>query len=193
MPHRARPWHDKSHPVHLTLRAERGLRSLRGEDVFPALRDAIRAASHGSFRIVHFSVQADHVHLLVEAKTREVLMKGSKGLAIRLARAANRVLGRTGRVWADRYHTRALRTPREVRNALVYVLHNVKEHGPALRAVDLRSSAPWFTGWRDRPAMPPAGIESPVVAPRTWLLQRGWSRHGLIAFGEVPRRPAPSG
>jgi hypothetical protein len=47
-----------------------------------------------------------------------------RGLAIRVARAVNRALGRRGRVFADRYHARALTTPRAVRHALVYVLMN---------------------------------------------------------------------
>ena len=82
------------------------------------------------FRIVHFSVQADHVHLLVEADDQASLSRGLMGVAIRLARAVNRVVGRRGSVWADRYHARSLRTPREVRHGIVYVLMNWKKHSP---------------------------------------------------------------
>jgi len=67
-------------------------------------------------------VQVNHVHVLVEADGSTALARGVQGLSIRLAKAINRVLGRRGRVWADRFHARALRTPREVRNGLVYVI-----------------------------------------------------------------------
>jgi hypothetical protein len=42
-----------------------------------------------------------------------------RGLVIRVAKAVNRALARHGRIWGDRFHSRILRTPREVRNALV--------------------------------------------------------------------------
>jgi len=88
------------------------------------LRDAIARGSNASFRIVHFTVQSNRLHFLVEAEGCRQITRGMQGLGIRLAKAINRALGRKGRVWNDRYHARALRTPREVRNALVYVLAN---------------------------------------------------------------------
>ncbi len=155
--------------------------------VFGAVREAIRFAQRDTFRICHFSVQSNHIHMLVEAKTREALSRGVQGLAIRLARAANRALRRKGKVWADRHHRRDLATPREVRHALVYVLMNHTKHGPAARAIDGCSSGPWFTGWRDYRPVTPAGVEAPVLSPRTWLLGAGWRRLGLIASAERPR------
>src|SRR5438876_2768087 len=122
VPHRRRPLHHGGQPVHVTLRAVRGLPSLRRARLFPALLRGLGAASAATFRVVHYSVQANHVHLLVEAEGTRALGRGMQGLGIRLAKAINRRLGRRGRVWAERYHGRALRTPREVRNGLVYVL-----------------------------------------------------------------------
>ncbi len=112
--HRTRPYHDTAHPAHVTLRAIAGLPSLRAARVFPAVLAAIARAQRDAFRICHFSVQSNHIHLLVEAKSREALSRGVQGLAIRLARAANRTLQRTGKVWGDRYHRRDLATPRAV-------------------------------------------------------------------------------
>jgi len=80
------------------------------------------------FRLVHYSVQAHHVHLIVEAQDREALARGLRGLSIRLARQLNKVLGRRGRLFVDRYYARALSTPREVRNGLRYVLLNTTRH-----------------------------------------------------------------
>ncbi len=187
VPHRTRPYHDRAQPVHLTLRAVATLPNLREARVFPAIREAIRHGSWDRFRIVHFSVQHDHLHLLVEARDRLALTRGARGLAVRLAHAINRALRRKGQVFADRYHTHSLTTPREVRNALVYVLNNARKHRGVMREVDLCSSAPWFAGWRTPPRA--VQVEKPVVDARTWLLTHGWRKWGLLAPDEAPRSP----
>jgi REP element-mobilizing transposase RayT len=125
MPHRRRAPHDPRCPVHVTLRATSGLPSLRSSETFLSLQRAFGAASRYSFRVLQFSVQSNHLHLLVEADTPTRLARGVQGLAVRAAKAINRALRRHGGVWAERYHAHALKTPREVRNALVYVLNNI--------------------------------------------------------------------
>ena len=191
MPHRRRPPHDPRCPVHVTLRAASGLPSLRDSEVFAPLRRAFGAASRNSFRVLQFSVQSDHLHLLVEADTPTRLARGVQGLAVRAAKAINHGLRRHGRVWAERYHAHVLKTPREVRNALVYVLNNFRKHVPGARGLDPRSSAAWFTGWRT--AVPKLIGGSPVAAPRTWLAAVGWRRRGLIGVDEAPRRARSPG
>jgi putative transposase len=187
VPHRARPWHDSAHPVHVTLRARPGVPSLRGAGVFPAVRGALSAASRLGLRVCHFSAQADHLHLLVEANSREALSKGMRGLAIRVALAANRALGRRGPVWADRWHGRPLTTPREVRNALVYVLLNWKKPDRRAIGLDPCSSARSFDGWKGVLRVFYVGSRPPVAPARTWLLRAGWRRHGLLTDEEAPR------
>ena len=169
----------------MTLRATAGLPSLRGERLFAAIRRAFAAASQGPFRLLHFSVQSDHLHLLVEADEPTRLARGIQGLAIRVAKAVNRALSRHGAVWSGRYHARALATPREVRNALVYVLNNVRKHVPGASGLDARSSAAWFTGWRT--AIATVAGPAPVARARTWLARVGWVRHGLLDIREAPR------
>ena len=191
VPHRVRPIHSEHHPVHVTMRAGWGLPSLRRQRVFAELHRDFRSASHLSFRIVHFSVQSNHIHLLVEAHDKGALSRGMAGLAIRLARSVNRALSRRGRVWSDRYHARALATPREVRHALVYVLMNWRKHVHGAKGIDPCASAWWFDGWRIAVRLP-AGTRNPddappVVAARTWLASKGWRRHGLLDVGERPR------
>jgi hypothetical protein len=172
------------------MRARPDIPSLRDDAVFPAVRSALAAASKPEFRVVHYSVQSDHVHLVVEGADKTTLALGLRGLLIRVARAVNRALDRDGSVWADRYHARALTTPSEVRQGLVYVLMNFRKH---LRhqpwGLDPCSSAPWFDGFRDRARIrpPPATTdEAPVAASRTWLGNIGWRRHGLIGIYERP-------
>jgi putative transposase len=152
------------------------------------IRDCIAASSQRHFRIVQFSVQNDHLHLLVEASDKAGLSSGAQGLSIRIARQLNRHLGRTGSVWNDRYHTRALTSPREVRNALVYVLMNVKKHNPvASDGIDPCSSAPWFDGFLPEQLPTPSPDPPPLPSPRTWLAAHGWRRHGLISLRERPK------
>jgi putative transposase len=160
VPHQSRPRHVSAHPVHVTMRAVDAVRCLRSPRAFPAVRRALATASRGDFRIIEFSVQNDHVHLIAEADDGRALASGARGLAIRLARAVNRALGRRGRVWDGRYHARALTTPRAVRHALIYVLMNFRKHLNAVTGIDPCSSAAWFAGWRTssriRDAGPPA-------------------------------------
>ena len=150
--------------------------------------------------MVHFSVQSDHLHLMVEAVDRKALLGGVRGLSVSLARRVNRLVFRRGRVIADRWHGRALSTPRAVRHALVYVLGNFRKHErSAGDGVDPFSSAPYFSGFAEFAQGVPvagdlrrvAGSElargSPALEPRSWLLRAGWRRYGLISIREAPR------
>src|SRR5262245_34894758 len=85
--HVARPSHDARHPVHVTIRAVRQLPSLRSITTFTALVATLARGSQRGFRLTHFSVQTDHLHLIVEATSREALIRGLQGLAGRTALA----------------------------------------------------------------------------------------------------------
>jgi hypothetical protein len=158
--------------------------------VFPALRESLARATTHSFRVCEFSVQEDHVHLIVEAATGEALRHGLQGLAIRAARATNRALSRAGPVWGDRHHVRALKTPRETRAAIVYVLQNWKKHIAATARpvqVDPCSSGVWFVGWAEPfKDLVPLSIPRPTAWPTTWLARLGWKRGGAVGFDEAP-------
>ena len=190
VPHRHRAKLASRHPVHVTLKLERGLPRLRNKAAYRVLRRAfVGANARDGFRLCEYSVQGTHMHLIVEAKDRTALSRGMQGLAIRIALGLNRLWERTGRVFADRYHDRILRTPREVRSALAYVLNNARRHRLALLwAIDLFASGLWFDGWKE--AGVGRTIKGPEVRPtaraRSWLLQVGWRRHGLIRIAEVP-------
>jgi putative transposase len=176
-------------PAHVTLRAGSDVPSFRDERLLPVFRTAFRAASTAHFRLLAFSIQADHLHLLVEADEPTGFARGVQGLAIRVAKAVNHALGRRGIVWADRYHARVLRTPREVRAALVYVINNVRKHLRTAFGLDPYSSARWFDGRAT--AVVPVDPTSPVVAARTWLGRVGWRRAGPIDLDESPRASGP--
>jgi REP element-mobilizing transposase RayT len=185
--HRVRPEHRWYRPVHVTLRRAKGLPNLRSEILHDELREAVRRTRRDDFRIAEYSVQGDHVHMLVEADDGAALSAGMKSFAVRAARRLNARLRRRGSVWADRYHRRELVSPRDVRNAIVYVINNhLKHHEWEAGLVDPYSSAPWFAGWMHRPR--PPDTESPVERPRTWLLDRGWHDDAhFLHRGELPR------
>ncbi len=108
-----------------------------------------------------------------------------KGLAVRIARNLNRLWQRAGRVIADRYHAHVLKAPREVRNALAYLLHNARHHDIHFTGVDPCSSGVWFDGWDAGIEVTPSWAGSPLPRARTWLLTIGWRRHGLIELNPI--------
>lgn len=217
VPHRGRPVQRATEPVHVTLRAR--IAPLRSQFVFPTVRLALSRAARRDperFRIVHFSVQRDHVHLVVEAANKRALSSGVRSVAIRVALYVNELLSRRGPLWADRWHGRALTSPREVRAAVVYVLANFRKHARrAVRSgIDPYSSAVWFDGfreWHPDSGVPPpfaeharfgarviAGTSSSTscageqlgdgrdFAARTWLATTGWRKRGLLGLSEAP-------
>jgi REP element-mobilizing transposase RayT len=184
----------------VTLRS--AIRPLRSQHVFPTVCLAVAGAIARDplhFRVLHFSVQWDHVHLVVEASDKAALSAGMRSLVIRIARAVNELLGRKGRLWADRWHGRDLASPREVRHALVYVLANFRKHAKARLGpgIDAFSSATKFDGWRgftESAELPRAGpmvhraLARWVVVSKakTWLASAGWRARGLVRIDEAP-------
>jgi REP element-mobilizing transposase RayT len=194
VPHDTRSALAARFPVHVTVKLREHLPPLRRRDAYAALRAAFAAGcDRNGFRLIHYAVLNDHLHFVVEASGRSRLTRGVQGLLIRIARTLNRLWQRTGRVFADRYHDHILRSPREVRNALRYVLGNGKKHAAEGRAVavpqaiDTFTSAPWFDGFRETIVV--RGLEAivrPVTDAHTWLLTIGWRRHGLLSVTELP-------
>jgi REP element-mobilizing transposase RayT len=182
-------------PLHVWLRLRPSVaaevRSLRKRRFIAAFRGSLRpACERGPFRVVHYSIQANHLHLIVEAAGKEALGRGMKSVSARFARAVNRSFVRSGPVLHGRYAKRILSTQRDVRHTLAYVLLNARKHwyerfghAPPVR-FDEASSARWFDGWSTAPPRPEDAPE--VARPRTYFLSRGWRRHGLIRPDEIP-------
>lgn len=211
--HARRPSHKAAHPLHVSMKVMPDVPNLRQPRLVTLITQAMRqvhASQRDVFRVVEFSIQDTHIHLVAEAKDKRTLSRGMASLSIRIARAINRTVGRSGKVWRDRYHARCLTVPKDVRNALVYVQLNSNKHNIDRLAsgrqqtnmrilVDARcTSAPWFQGFSPQcatelqqtaTAPPPNGAnEAPPIAVATsWLLTTGWRKHGLIN----PRRDGP--
>jgi putative transposase len=165
VPHRPRKPHAHRHPVHITLRAVREAGCLRAKRPFNEIRKAIRSANEsGRIRVVHYSVQGNHLHLIVEAAGETMLSRGLQGLNIRIARAINKLLHRTGTVLAERYHRHDLATPTEVKRAIRYVLQNFHKHSPQ----------PLPRDWIDPCSSSHELNALTVEPPKTWLLAKSW-------------------
>jgi REP element-mobilizing transposase RayT len=193
-PHRRRAPHSARSPCHVTLRVRRDIPSLRIRRLVREVEASFRrACERERFRLVHYSIQTNHVHMIVEAASAADLAAGMKSIGSRLARAVNRIFDRLGPVLEDRYHPHVLKSPREVRNAIAYVLLNARRHASKLgrslsrvARIDPASSGRWFDGWRSLPTKR-RGCDLPAVSTaRTWLLRIGWRRVGLIDPWEVP-------
>lgn len=189
--HRARPVLTGRHPLHVTLRVLPHVPNLRTRHVFACVEAALALAlRRDDFRVVQFSVLGNHLHLLVEADSSAALARGMAGFSTSLAKRINALAGRHGRVFADRYHVRVLRTPAQVRAALAYVLLNHRSHEARAGvwlgqgSFDRCSSAACFDGWRDAPRVPEPARRT--ARPRSWLLANGWRRCGLLSLSEVP-------
>jgi len=182
-------------PLHVTIRLRNGLPTLRQSRFVRGFRVSLSQACvrHG-FRVVHYSIQRDHVHLLIEAQDNTAIACGMMSVGARIAKLVNRLFGRSGPVLDGRYHRRALGTPLEVRRALCYVLLNHRHHTAQRRRkqprvselLDPASSGRWFDGWSSATAPPDSRDVRDVARARTWLLRTGWRRHRLIDPAEVP-------
>lgn len=180
----------------MTLRVRDHVWNLRSRRGLSVLRRAFAGGGERfGFRLVHYSVQGNHLHLLGEARDRLALSRAMKGLGVRIARRLNSLMGTRGPVFRERYHARALRTPLEVRRALLYVLANFRRHqaqvGKRLPEdwLDPFSSARHFDGWQATRGMrralaaardPCSGLPAGICAPRVELLVRGWRRQGPL-------------
>ena len=185
-------------PVHVTKRIRPGIARLRNFELCAVLRRAfVHGCLKGEFRICQFSIQGNHIHLICEANDNTALARGVQGWSVRVARGLNGVLGREGQVFEDRYHLEVIKSPRQTRNALCYVLQNARRHGewlePRYGGMDPFSSSWWFDGWKDdgwRQGLSPPAMRT-VAEAKTYLLTTAWRRHGLIAIDEVPAAGRP--
>jgi REP element-mobilizing transposase RayT len=168
VPHRPRQAFRRVMPVHVTLRVAEHVWNLRSRRSFRVITAALGVgADRFGVRVVQFSIQGNHIHLLVEAPEHEALAKAMKGLSVRFAKGLNRMMGRAGRVLADRYHAHVLATPSEVRRAMDYIRNNARKHAAQWGGRYPASYVDRFSSDAKNIALPPA---------TTWLVREGWRR-----------------
>ena len=189
--HTTRPEFAKRFPSHVTLRFIDGLPTMRRRKAMKAIRAAMFVVMpRTDFRIVHLSIQGNHVHLICEAEGRAALSRGMKAFKISAAKRLNKVLGREGTIFADRYHSEVLTTPTQVRNAICYCLNNWRKHGEDRRAtvrVDHFSTGYFFHGWKERGPLEHTSEDLlPSATPQTWLLTKGFRKAPPISLYDRP-------
>ncbi len=189
--HATRPELSRRHAVHVMLRTLPSVPRLRQRDGFEAIRTVLFFfLDNPDFRIVHISIQRNHLHLIVEAANKVALRRGMQRFAIRTARALNAAFGEAGKVFAFRYKAKQIKTADYARNVLAYVLNNWRRHREDryTREQDLPfdgfSSAASFTGWSGQ--WPLSGVDLHVSPPQTELLISACDRHGRIDPFEIP-------
>jgi REP element-mobilizing transposase RayT len=201
-PHTERAEIDAREPQHVVLRVAADVAWLRTRHAYRAIRRALATVLDRAdeFRIVHFSVQGNHLHLLCEAQNKLALARGLQAFQISAAKHLNRECSRRsvrrrGKVFPDRYFAEAIDSVRQVRHTLNYVLNNWRKHrqdrGYSLfdGRVDPYSSGVWFAGWKERtePVAIPPDYEPPRLSdPRTWYLTTGYKLAPPISVYEVP-------
>ena len=181
--------------MHITLKWCAGLPGLREVGADRVIRAAFRAsnAKKKGLRIVDYSIQRNHIHMICEADDERSLSRAMQGVKVRIARRLNRLWERSGTVFADRYHREDLKTPSQVRNCIRYVLQNRFRHSLSASCAnpqhpDPFSSGQWFTGWQEAhlSVTPEDLAGAPVEEPQTWLLSTGWKLKGLLSIKDLP-------
>lgn len=119
--HRIREKVNYRTPLHINFKYRT---SIKNKQCLKLLKRAIvNARSHG-LRINHFSMQSNHIHLIVEAESNEILTRGMRSLTITFAKGMKK-----GRIQLERYHLQVLKSLRQTKHALQYVLFNKQKHG----------------------------------------------------------------
>jgi len=172
--------------VHVVWRIRRGLPGLRTPRGLRRLERAFRTGKQREgFALTHYSIQHDHLHLVVEVKDRRKLSRALQALGIRIAKALNSLWRREkGSVFSERYFAASMMTSvRQMFRTIRYVINNGRKHGAwtVKGQPDPYSSGPWFRYWRERDICRPLR-SSPVLEPTRIV--------GLFLF-DVDEVPGP--
>jgi REP element-mobilizing transposase RayT len=124
--HRKRESVNFRHALHVNFKFRTTIRNKLSLGV---LKKAISNARFHGLRIIHFSMQSNHVHFILEASNNETLTKGMRSLTITFAKGLKK-----GSIQIERYHLHVLKSLREARNAVHYVLFNEQRHSGLKKA-----------------------------------------------------------
>lgn len=126
--HRTRELVTPKTPLHINFKYKA---YMRNKYCLKLLKRAILNARKLGLRVNHFSLQYDHVHLIVEADSNAILESGMRSITVTIAKGM-----KMGKVQLERYHLHVLRTLRETRNAVLYVLFNRQKHEKGNSKID---------------------------------------------------------
>ncbi|MFA6238606.1 MAG: transposase [Bacteriovorax sp.] len=129
-------------PLHLTIKINKEKSGLRNKSIIKALHSSIKKARLIGLRVIHYTLEYDHVHLLIETESNVLLGKGMQSFGISFSKGINKIKGLKGQVFKTRYHFRKLKTPAEIKNAINYILGNSVKHKQASSIITPYNSLP---------------------------------------------------
>ena len=180
--HTARPQLNSRTPSHVTLRFVEEVPNLRSEAFLNEFTRAIEKAKAKGLAVSQFAIESNHIHLLIEVADNDTLTRGLLSLQGSITWGLRRAFRYFGSVFAGRFHLHPLASPREMKNALAYVLFNHAKHCKVEWFADVFSSAfafgelHWFVGRTTRPPKWQAQIDRSLTPARSWLQKLGWKR-----------------
>ncbi len=166
-------------PIHITIKLKKGVVSLRGPKMVAAFKSSLQKAKKRGLKVIHFAVESNHAHLFAESGDNRDLRSGMASFGSSFGKSVRRLSGGKGSVFNGRYHLQVLKSPRQTKNAMAYVLLNHSKHQGAKPYADDKSSAPFFGDWRallgeryrvDQPRPRPEFL----AEPSSWLARDGW-------------------
>lgn len=181
---------DVRRPLHLTLRLKEQMPNLRQKRLLKEFQRGIQLAAKQGLYVIQYSLQTNHLHLIVEAKDNEKLARGAQSLASRFAKIIRRLKGGRGSVFVGRYHLRVIRSALQMKRTLCYVLLNSAKHQNLIEHLDFYSSGYTFKHWSKLLGRNFTGVirrevdevraklklVSDVFEARSWLASKGWMR-----------------
>lgn len=184
--HGKRPSLNGSTPVHVTWRLRADSLNLRCGEVSEVFKASALGAKKCGLRILHYSIQGNHLNIMAEASGNSDLYRGLRSFVVRFSKGVKRIVSVRGPLFAGRYHLHVLKTPTEVKRALAYILQNFSKHAKLIWHLDEFSSAPFFGQWsallglnlgpllKDKENFPDLPMH--LSRPRSWLAREGWLR-----------------
>ena len=151
-PHRPIPEIHGWTPLHLTISIESQIGRLRRKKLILFFIHVLQEfKNRPGFRFIAWTLQKNHAHLMVEARSKEDLTRTMQSFLPRLAKGWNKILGRTGPVFRGRYFVRKVKDPYDAKRLLAYVLKNHIRHNLAPAGVfDPFSATFWLDVWLER-------------------------------------------
>jgi REP element-mobilizing transposase RayT len=134
--HRSRMKINKPTSFHLTIKVRENKADIQSKKLLKALHHAIGRARLKNLKVVHYTLEYNHVHLLVETNDHRILHAGMQALGISFSKAINKLKSYKGSVYKHRYHQRRIGSARELKNVLLYIFNNGRKHKRTTRRID---------------------------------------------------------
>lgn len=143
--HTKRPDLTRPSSLHLTVKIEKSKANLKNKNVLAILKKAIFNARRQGLKVIHYSLEYDHIHLIIEADNNRTLGKGMQAFGVTLAKAINRMRKVKGQVYKHRYHFRQITSSRQLKNVMTYIFNNGVKHKTSATAL-----SPFNSIWAEK-------------------------------------------